>query len=82
MTAEHFEESMEVLTQRKPFTPFTVELLTGQLLEIDHPRVLLSRNGKGIFMLPGGTMFFVDHESVHGIIDAPAHVVRESKKVS
>ena len=76
MTAEHFEASMDLLTSRIPFKPFTVELITGGCLEIDHPRTLVSRDGKGVFVAPGGILVFVDHESVHQIVDAPARTVR------
>jgi hypothetical protein len=73
MTAEHFEETLDVMMSIRPFKPFTVELNTGQRIEIDHPRAVSSRNGYAIFTSPGGTPIFFDHESVNQIIYSPAH---------
>lgn len=72
MTAEHFEMSLDVL-MAQPFKPFTVELNTGQRIEIDHPRAISSRDGYAVFTAPGGVLLMFDHESVHQFINAPAH---------
>ena len=73
MTVDHFEESLDVLISIRPFKPFTVELNTGQRIEIDHPRAISSRGGHAIFTSPGGVLIMFDHESVNQIINAPAH---------
>ncbi len=73
MTADHFEETLDVLTSPRPFKPFTVELNTGQRIKIDHPRALSSRGGHAIFTSPGGVLVMFDHESVNQIINAPVH---------
>ena len=73
MTAEHFEETLDVLMAIRPFKPFTVELNTGQRLEVDHPRAVSSRGGYAVFITPGGVPIFFDHESVNQIINSPAH---------
>ena len=73
MTAEHFETTLDVLMSIRPFKPFTVELNTGQRIEIDHPRAVSSRDGHALFWSPGGVPVFFDHESVNQIINAPAH---------
>jgi hypothetical protein len=73
VTVEYFEENLDVLMSLKPFKPFTVELNTGQRIEIDHPRAVSSRGGHAIFTSPGGVLIMFDHESVNQIINAPAH---------
>lgn len=73
MTVEHFEETLDALVSRRPFKAFTIELNTGQRIEIDHPGATAWRDGAAIFRSPGGTLIFFDHESVNQIINAPAH---------
>jgi hypothetical protein len=73
MTADHFEETIIALLDRVPFELFTVELNTGKRIEIDHSRAALVRNGKAVFVGPGGTPHWFDHESVTQIIEAPAN---------
>ena len=41
MTAEHFETTLDVLISARPFKPFTIELNTGQRIEIDHRGAIL-----------------------------------------
>ena len=64
MTAENFNIALEGLKQRKPFHPFTVELIGGQRVEIDHPGALVVRDGVAVFISPGGMPILFDHESV------------------
>ena len=73
MTADHFDATLEGLMTRQPFKPFTVELNTGQRIEIDHHLAISSRDGFAVFTSPGGTLVFFDHDSVNQIINAPAH---------
>ena len=79
MTRENFEEALLYFTERKPFTPFTLELNGGERLEIDHVKGLSWNEGKGVFIGPGGLMRVFDNESVLQIIDAPAHALRPRK---
>jgi hypothetical protein len=73
MTAEHFEETLDALMEIRPFKPFTVELNTGQRIEVDHPRALTSRAGHAVFTSPGGALVIFDHESVNQIVNVPVH---------
>ena len=73
MTVEHFEETIAVLLGREPFQLFTVELNTGEQIEIDHSRALIVRDGAAVFLGRGGVPHLFDHESVNQIIVAPAH---------
>jgi len=73
MTAEHFQETLDALMSIRPFKPFTVELNTGQRIEIDHHLSVSARDGYAVFTAPGGVLVMFDHESVNQIINAPAH---------
>jgi hypothetical protein len=75
MTAEHFDELLDVLLDRSPFQPFTVELVGSHRFEVDHPRAMVVRDGVAVYLRPGGIPVWFDHESVTqiigDIIDAP-----------
>ena len=74
MTAETFQTTLEALTTIPPFKPYTIELNTGQRLEIDHPGALLWKDAPiCVFRSPGGPLVFFDHEGVNQIINSPAH---------
>ena len=73
MTVDHFQETITALIERKPFQLFTVELNTGEQIEIDHSRALIVRDGAAVFLGPGGIPHLFDHESVNQIIVAPAN---------
>ena len=70
MTAAHFDEMIIALIERVPFQLFTVELNTGERIEIDHSRALVVRDGAAVFLGPGGRPHLFDHESVNQIIAA------------
>ena len=82
MTAEHFQETLDVLMSRQPFKPFTVELIGGQRFEIDHHLSVSARGGHAVFTSPGGPLVFFDHESVNQIINSPAHSAPGKKRPS
>ena len=72
MTAENFEVVLNTLVDKRPFTVFTVELNSGQRVEIDHPKAMVIREGVAVFIGPGGIPAWFDHDSVLQIIGAPA----------
>ncbi len=67
MTAEKFETILDALTQLQPFRVFTVELNGGRRFEVDHPEALIVRDGVAVFLAPGGSPIWFDHESVNQI---------------
>jgi hypothetical protein len=73
MTAEHFEETLDVLMSLRPFKPFTIELNSGQRYEVDAPHSTAFKEGAAVLLAPGGVPVFFDHESVSQIINSPAH---------
>lgn len=68
MTAENFDRVLNALRLRQPFTVFTVELHGGQRFEVDHSGALVVRDGVSVFLAPGGTPIWFDHDSVNQII--------------
>ena len=75
MTEQHFDQLLVALMERRPFHPFTVELVNGERFEVDHPRATVLRNGVAVFLRPGGIPVYFDHEGVEQIVDdiADAH---------
>ena len=51
-----------------PFRPFTVSLVNGERLEVDHPDALAVRDGVGMFVGPGRIPSIFDHEGVAQVI--------------
>ena len=70
MTAENFDHVLAGLQQRKPFSIFTVELNSGERFEVDHPTAMVVRDGVAVFLAPGGTPIWFDHNSVSQFIGA------------
>lgn len=74
MTAENFDNAMHLLTERRPYQIFTVELNGGQRFEVDYPSAVSFRGGVAVFTAPGGTLILFDHDRVNKIIAAPANI--------
>lgn len=68
MTTENFANALQALRQRKPFRPFTVELVSGDRFEVDFPDALVVRDGVAVFVGPGGVPVLFDHEGVSQLI--------------
>lgn len=64
MDREHFDQTMTVLKERRPFQPFTIALVNGDRFEVYHPGALAVRDGLGMFAGPGGVPFIFDNEGV------------------
>jgi hypothetical protein len=67
MTADHFDRSLRSFQRRKPFRAFTVELVSGDRFQVDHPEALIVRVGVAVFVAQGGVPTLFDHESVSQI---------------
>jgi hypothetical protein len=76
MTADHLQELVELLVEKRPFHPFTIELVGGELVEIDHPRAMIARDGNAFVMKPGGVPAWFDHDSVLQVISDIANASR------
>ncbi|MGO9467250.1 MAG: hypothetical protein ACLQIB_10295 [Isosphaeraceae bacterium] len=48
MDRETFDATIRTFKHRAPFRPFTVSLVNGDRLEVDHPDALAVRDGVGM----------------------------------
>ena len=72
MDAENFRNALTELTEMRPFRIFTIELMNGRRLEVDHARAVTFRDGTAVLLLPGGIPIIFDHQSLNSIIVASA----------
>jgi hypothetical protein len=70
MEAEPFERLLQALSHRRPFRAFTVEFLSGEPIEVDHPEALVVRAGVAIYLDANGIPSWFDHEGVSRIVGA------------
>lgn len=68
MDRDTFDNTIRAFKHRTPFRPFTVSLVNGKRLEIDHPDALAIRDGVALFAGPGGVPAVFDHEGVAQVI--------------
>lgn len=68
MDRETFSNTIHAFKHRSPFRPFTVAMVNGDRLEVDHPDALALRNGTAVFVAPGNVPVFFDHEGVSQVI--------------
>jgi hypothetical protein len=68
MQQDTFDATLRTLINRTPFRSFTVALVDGDRVEIDHPNAIAVRDGIALFAAPGGIPVFFDHEGVSQII--------------
>ena len=71
MTAEHFDRKLRAFQKRAPFKAFTVELVSGQRFQVDHPEALVLRDGVAVFVAKGGIPVIFDHEGVSQVLGEP-----------
>ena len=68
MTLEYFKETLTALLNLRPFQVFTIELLNGRRLEVDHHSVIAFRDGTAWMLLPGSVPVSFDCTSVAAVI--------------
>lgn len=68
MDRDTFETTIRLFKHRTPFRPFTISLVNGGRVEVDHPDALALRDGVGLFAGPGGVPAVFDCEGVTQII--------------
>jgi hypothetical protein len=64
MQPQTFERTLRAFSQRVPFHPFAVELVSGSLVTVDHPEALVFRGGLAVYISPDGIPSLFDHEGV------------------
>lgn len=68
MDRDTFDNTIRTFKHRSPFRPFTLAMVTGDRLEIDHPDAVVVRDGVGLFVGPGGVPVVFDHEGVRQVV--------------
>ena len=68
MERQNFEDSLRAFQRRRPFQPFTVELMIGEIIEVDHPEALVIRGGIALFISSRNIPSIIDHDSVTRIV--------------
>ena len=68
MDTGNFERSLRAFQRRRPFQPFTVALVNGDVFQVDHPEALVIRAGIAVFIDEGGVPTLFDHESVSQMV--------------
>jgi hypothetical protein len=65
-----FERSLRALHTRKPYRSFTVALVNGDRVQVDHPEALVIRGGLAVFVAADGVPTLFNHESVSELVGA------------
>jgi hypothetical protein len=68
MHRETFDATIRTFRHRAPFRPFTISMVNGERLEVNHPEALAVRDGVGMFVGPGRIPSIFDHEGVAQVI--------------
>lgn len=68
MDQELFTSTITTFKHRNPFRPFTVAMVNGDRLEVDHPDALAVRDGMAMFAAPGNVPVIFDHEGASQVI--------------
>jgi hypothetical protein len=72
MSPRLFDATLRRFLQRRPFRPFTVELVSGDRIEVDHPEAMIVRAGAAAYLSPKGLPSIFDCEGVLQVIGAKA----------
>jgi hypothetical protein len=70
MEPEAFDMALRAMYRRRPFRSFTVELVTGENIVVDHPESMVMRHGVAVFLDKTGTPNYFDHLSVNRFVDS------------
>ena len=68
MDRDTFDSTIRAFKHQVPFRPFTLSLVNGERLEVDHPDALAIRDGVGLFVAPGGVPAVFDHDGVVQVV--------------
>jgi hypothetical protein len=68
MDQSTFDATIRTFKHRTPFLPFTVALVNGDRLEVDHPDAVAYRDGVAMYVAAGGIPVIFDHEGVCQVV--------------
>jgi hypothetical protein len=69
MVADSFASALKALAKRKPFKSFTVELVSGERIVVEHPEALVFRDSIAVYFSPKREIAIFDHEGVAQLTD-------------
>jgi len=70
MTPENFEKVLHGYLDRAPFRPFTIELLNGSRVEVNHPEALTLRKDLVVYKSSRGMYGVFECSAVARFLDA------------
>ena len=79
MTSDRFDRTLRAFQRRTPFRSFTVELMSGDRFEVDHPEALVARDGVAVFIARREVPTLFDHESVSQFMGECARNQRDDR---
>jgi hypothetical protein len=71
MTSDHFQTTIRAFQRRSPFKSYTVELVRGDRVTVDHPEALVIRGGVAVYVSASGAPTIFDPEGVRQVIAGP-----------
>lgn len=69
MVASSFAQALGAFSRRESFKPFTVELISSDRIEVEHPEALAFRNSVAVYFSPKSEITIFDHEGVAQLTD-------------
>jgi hypothetical protein len=72
MTAANFQRALRGFSQRAPFRPYLVELVSGDRFRVTHPEALSLRGSTALYLGPNRAYRVFDSEGVCQLFDPPA----------
>jgi len=66
-----FERSLRASQRRPPFRSFTVALVNGDRIQVDHREALVLRFGVAVFIAAGGVPTLLDRSAVSQLVGEP-----------
>jgi hypothetical protein len=70
MTRDHFERIWRAFLRRRPFLPFTLELVNGSRLEVNHPESVTLHEEWLVYNSTRGIRSVFEYNSVIRFIDS------------
>ncbi len=74
MVSKSFAKALKAFVLRKPFRRFTVELISGERIEVEHPEALVFRGNVAVYFSPKNEISIFDHEGVARLTDQPGQM--------
>jgi hypothetical protein len=69
MKESNFQSALRAFVRRKPFKPFTVELVSGSRFVVDHPEAVALRGPVAVFIDSAGKYTLFDNTGVSQLSD-------------